>query len=134
MFLLDTMVISELRKKKVNDHVAQWFNDVNDSEIFLSVITIGEIRKGICKRDKENQSEAKELSFWLDRIISHYFDRILPITNDIALEWGKLSYKIGNAGADNMLAATAIIHGLTVVTRNVCHFECTGATYFNPWS
>lgn len=54
MFLLDTMVISELRKKKVNDHVAQWFNDVNDSEIFLSVITIGEIRKGICKRDKEN--------------------------------------------------------------------------------
>lgn len=134
MYLLDTMVISELRKKNVNSGFHNWFIAVDEHNLFLSAITIGEIRKGIYLKGKQDQVAAQILTKWLEYIIKNFSERILPISQDIASIWGEISARIGNSGIDNLIAATAIYHNLTVVTRNVRHFQETGALYLNPWT
>jgi predicted nucleic acid-binding protein len=133
MYLLDTVVLSELRKAERNPGVVDWFKEKDDTELFLSVLTVGEIRRGICHQEQKNPQFAARLSEWLDFVLHFYGERILPVSTTIALEWGNLSAELGNSGADILIAATAKIHHLTVITRNVKHFEPTGVSCHNPW-
>lgn len=134
-FLLDTVVISELRKRNRNQNqrVVDWVGRQRSSDLFLSVLTIGEIEKGISRQQRLNPVFAETLTQWLEDTMHHYADRILPVSVQIARRWGILSDQLGHSGADTLMAATAIEHGLVVVTRNVRHFESTGVEVVDPF-
>ena len=134
MFLLDTVFISELRKKKRNPGVVSWLRGKKDTDLFLSALTIGEIRRGICQQEIKDPVFADKLATWLDSILNFYGKRILPVTTEIAIEWGSICARTGNSGADNLIAATASVNHLTVITRNIKHFEGTGVSCHNPWT
>lgn len=133
MFLLDTVVLSELRKRDRNPNVVRWLTGKAANDIFLSAVTIGEIERGIVRQRGKDPAFAEALESWLDRTIQIYGDRILPVDTQTARRWGSLSGRIGNDGADLLIAATALEHGLTVVTRNIRHFEPTGVTLIDPF-
>jgi toxin FitB len=133
MFLLDTVVLSELRKRDRNPNVVRWLTDKVADDIFLSAVTIGEIERGIVRQRGKDPAFAEALESWLDRTIQIYGDRILPVDTQTARRWGSLSARIGNDGADLLIAATALEHGLTVVTRNIRHFEPTGVALIDPF-
>ena len=103
-----------------------------DGGLVHNAVTVREIERGITQQRRGNPSFARELSLWLDRVLSLYADRVLPLDIAAARRWGQLSATLGHDGADLLIAATAIKHGLTVVTRNVRHFEPTGAGVLNP--
>ncbi len=132
-YLIDTVVLSELRKKNRSESVVNWFRSTRSVDIFLSVVTIGEIERGIKQQQRNNIEFSLELAKWLDGILLHYTDRILPVSINIARRWGTLSAEIGNSGADILIAATALEHGLSVVTRNQRHFTPTGVPVVNPF-
>jgi hypothetical protein len=138
MFLVDTNVISEIRKKqKINKGVKQFFKSIiNDNKtLYISVITIGELRRGIeLIRHRGDIKQANQLEEWLELIINEYQDNILEIDNDIAQLWGKLRSPHPENALDKQIAATALIHDLTVVTRNEKDFIKTGVKIFNPFS
>ncbi len=134
MFLLDTVFISELRKKKRNPGVVSWLRSKKDTDLFLSALTIGEIRLGICQQKIKNPVFADKLATWLDSILNFYGKRILPVTTEIAIEWGNICARTGNSGADNLIAATASVNHLTVITHNIKHCEGTGVSCHNPWT
>ncbi|MBZ5728257.1 MAG: type II toxin-antitoxin system VapC family toxin [Acidobacteriia bacterium] len=136
-FLLDTNVPSELIRLRPEPRVAGWIEAANDAQLFVSVVTIGELRKGFT-----NLRESKRRAFledWLQNELLPWFEgRILPVTQAIASRWGILDGECQLRGtplntADGMIAATAIEHNLTVVTRNVKDFGGLGVTVFNPW-
>ncbi|MCK5679859.1 type II toxin-antitoxin system VapC family toxin [bacterium] len=132
-YLIDTVVLSELRRKNRTKSVIEWFHSTREVDIFLSVVTIGEIERGIIQQKKINIEFSQTLAAWLDGILLHYADRILPISINIARRWGELSARIGNSGVDILIAATALEHGLSVVTRNERHFTPTGVAVLNPF-
>lgn len=133
MYLLDTVVLSELRKTERNAGVTAWFNGKKDTELFLSALTIGEIRRGICQQERKNPQFAARLAAWLDSLLFFYGERILPVSTQIALAWGVISARTGNNSADGLIAATAQVHQMTVITRNIRHFEIAGVSCHNPW-
>ncbi|MDP2809570.1 MAG: type II toxin-antitoxin system VapC family toxin [Rhodocyclaceae bacterium] len=102
--------------------------------LYLSVVTLGEIERGIEKRRGQDPAFADALAAWQENMARLYADRILPVTPIIARRWGRLSAQLGHDGANLLIAATALAHGLTVVTRNTGHFEPTGAPVINPFS
>jgi predicted nucleic acid-binding protein len=119
MYLLDTVVLSELRKSRRDPRLVDWFEHVRPSDLYLSVVTIGEVEKGIAKQQRHNPVFAQRLARWLDGVLRYYAARILPVVLVTARRWGRLADAHGRAGADLLIAATAIEHGLAVVTRNV---------------
>ena len=137
MFLLDTVVFSELRKspRQRNRNLVHWISEVSSQDLFVSVLTIGEIERGIERQRHLHPSFAEDIGFWLDMILRTYEGRILGVDVAVARRWGRLSHRIGNKGLDLDLAiaATALEHGLTVATRNVSDFEPTGVTLLNPF-
>jgi predicted nucleic acid-binding protein len=135
MYLLDTVVLSELRKKpqRRNPHVVSWLASVSSDDLFISAVSVGEIERGIEKQRAVDPAFAGTLAEWLDIVLRNYGDRVLPLTTDIARRWGRLSAGIGNNGIDLVIAATALEHGLTIVTRNVSDFAPTGATLLDPF-
>jgi predicted nucleic acid-binding protein len=133
MYLLDTVVLSELRKWRRDPSLVNWLEHVRPTDVYLSVVTIGEVEKGIAKQQRQDPAFAERLAGWLDRILRHYATRILTIDLSVARRWGRLADAHGHAGADLLIAATAIEHGLAVVTRNVRHFEGTGVPLVNPF-
>jgi hypothetical protein len=133
MILLDTVVLSELRKRNASPEVLAWVGRQRDDELFISVVSLGEIERGIEKKRTTDAAFADQLAQWLDELQRRYADRILPITPAIARRWGQLSARIGNDGVDLLIAATALCHGLKVGTRNVRHFEPAGVGVVNPW-
>jgi len=133
MYLLDTVVLSELRKARRDAGVAAWIAAVDATDLHLSVITLGEVERGISKQRRENPAFAARLAAWRDDLLRLHADRILPVTEAIARRWGALSDQIGHGGADLLIAATALDHGLTVVTRNVADFKPTGVPLLNPY-
>ena len=133
MFLLDTVVLSELRKRQRDPAVVTWIAARRSADLFVSVISIGEIERGIALQQTKDPRFAEALGLWLDRVIALYGDRILPFDLNVARRWGRLSAAIGNDSADLMIAATALEHGLTVVTRNVSDFAPTGVPSLNPF-
>lgn len=134
MFLLDTVIVSELRKKRPNVGVVRWVSKQQDDQLHLSVVTLGEIELGIEKRRNADAEFANALAAWLENLIQLYADRILPVTPSVARRWGCLSAQLGHEGADLLIAATALTYGLTVVTRNASDFEPTGVNLINPFS
>ncbi len=133
MYLLDTDVLSELRKRKRNARVVKWISTVAESDLYLSAITVAEIERGIERQKKPDPSFARDLAAWLEFTLRAYGERILPLSVNIARRWGRLSAQIGNEELDLAIAATALEHGLTVVTGNTRHFKRTGVKLFNPF-
>ena len=133
MFLLDTDVLSELRRRRRDRNVVAWIGDVTAADLFLSAVTIGEIELGIARQQELNPGFAQELTEWLDVTLRAYGERILPLVG-IARRWGRLAAQLGNKQLDLAIAATALEHGLTVVTRNVSDFEPTGVPILNPFN
>jgi len=134
MYLLDTVVLSALRKRRRDPGLESWFRAVSAGDLFLSTITIGEIELGIEKQRPRDPVFAGELGRWLEITLRAHADRILPLDIGSARRWGRLAARIGNKGLDLAIAATALEHGLVVVTRNVAHFDPTGVESLNPWS
>ena len=132
-FLLDTAVLSELRKSKPSRKVVQWIKAQEAESLFISVVSIGELERGIERVRKSDAVFAAELEQWLETLLGLYADRVLQVSANAARLWGRLSAKLGHDGADLLIAATALSHGSTVVTRNVKHFAPTGVRIFNPF-
>ena len=133
MWLLDTMVISELRKQAPDAMVVSWLSSVPENNIYLSVVTISEIQHGIVQQRPKDAVFSERLRYWLDTLLKSYADRILPVTPEIACRWGELSALVGHDGGDVIIAATALQHGLTVVTRNERHFQPFKVAIVNPF-
>ncbi len=132
MFLLDTDVLSLLRRRERNPAVARWVAKQRTADLHISVTSVGEIERGIAQQRRLNPTFADTLADWLDGLVALYGGRILPIDLQIAKRWGRLVDAVGHGNADLLIAATALERGLTVVTRNVRHFEPTGASVLDP--
>jgi toxin FitB len=133
MYLIDTMVFSELYKRQRNPRLLFWLSEKKEDLLFISTITIGEIERGIESQRSRNPPFANALTGWLNHSLEVYSDRILPVTTAVARCWGRLSARLGHDGADVLIAATALEHALTVATRNVRHFAPTGVAIENPF-
>lgn len=136
MFLLDTNVISEPKRAQPDQGVIAWLNAQLLSDLHLSVITVGELRRGIVRLEPGRRRD--DLDFWLEDMILRYGERILPVDLDVTERWASLAEANRAAGrpsemSDELIAATAHVHGLTVVTRNVRHFEHSGCRVLSPW-
>lgn len=133
-YLLDTNVISETVRPRPDKQVLDWFDKTPDDALHVSVLTLGEIRKGI---EKMAQTEHRErLRIWLEHNLPDWFeDRILPVDNHVAERWGVLSAELGRTppAIDSLLAATALHHGLRLVTRNEQDFDFPSLEVINPW-
>ena len=134
MYLIDTMVLSELRLRQRDPGVVAWVSGQRQQDCFLSVVSIGEIERGIARKSSGDPVFASQLAAWLDQLLRLYGDRLLPVDAGVARRRGLLSAAIGHDGADLLIAATALERGLTVVTRNLRHFAPTGVATVNPWS
>lgn len=132
-FLLDTNVISEIRKSRPHPGLARWYETVKGTELFLSVLVLGEIQQGISRLRRRDRRQAAVYETWLERLHSRFADRILPVTRDVALEWGRLNAGHPLPVVDGLLAATAAVHGLTLVTRNVEDVAQSGVALLNPF-
>jgi toxin FitB len=132
IYILDTNVLSALRRADRAPHVVRWLADKPDDALFLSVITLGEIERGIAQQTQRDPTFAHDLRIWLDRTVQLFADRILPFDADAARIWGQLSARIGNAGADLQIAATALARNATVVTGDRA-FLATGARVQSPF-
>ena len=136
MYLVDTNVISEARKgKEANLGVQKFFQMIEAEELYLSVQTIGEIRRGLENiRHRGDLPQAKKLEKWLDLVVTNYDDRILSFDEECAQVWGRLMSPHHEHPIDKQIAAIALIHDLTVVTRNVNDFRGTGVSLNNPFA
>jgi toxin FitB len=131
MYLVDTNVVSAARRAVTEP--LRWMRSVDPRSIYLSVVTLGEIMRGVAMRQKTDPRAAGHLAEWLQKLRHDHADRILPITDQVALEWGRIAALRPRGDADGMIAATALVHDLIVVTRNVQDFYDTGASVINPW-
>jgi toxin FitB len=132
-YLIDTCVLSELRKPRPHAGVVAWLGGIESDEAFLSVLSLGEIRRGIELRRAKDTVAARSLERWLRGMETHYADRILPVTLAITDRWGRLSPDQPLPVTDGLLAATALEHKLIVVTRNTVDFQRSGASVFDPF-
>lgn len=133
-FLLDTNVVSEIRKKVPNAGVAAWFASVSASELFLSVLVVGEIRQGVDRLARRHPVQAETFERWLAQLVDAYGDRVVPVTAEVAQAWGRLNVPDPLPVVDGLLAATALVHGWTLVTRNVGDVASSGARLLNPFT
>ena len=134
MYLVDTDVLSELRKRKRNLNVVAWLGAVISTDLFVRTRTIGEIELGIERQRTINPRFAQALADWLDLTLRAYGERILPLTTGIARRWGRLAAQLGNKQLDLAIAGTALQHARIVVTRNVSDFQPTGVPSLNPFN
>lgn len=132
MYILDTNVISAVRRPDRAPQVAAWLRGKAEQDLFLSVITLGEIERGIRQQETRDPMFASDLRMWLDRTVLLFSDRLLAFEAEDARIWGRLSAEIGHTGADLMIAASALRHGAIVVTGNISDFAPTGAALENP--
>jgi predicted nucleic acid-binding protein len=131
MYLVDTNVVSEARRGA--PEAVGWLRSVDPLAVHLSVITLGEIMRGVALKQKSDPPAASRLAQWLQTLRRDHADRILPVTDAIAVEWGRIAALRRRGDADGLIAATAIVHDLIVVTRNVVDFDDTRASVLNPW-
>jgi toxin FitB len=131
MYLLDTNIVSDVQRRLPKP--TAWLASIDPGSLNLSVITIGEIERGIVKQRKVDAERATRLDLWLRELRRDNADRILAVTEEVALAWGRISAGRTRGSADTLIAATALVHDLILVTRNVTDFDDTGVTVFNPW-
>ena len=131
MYLVDTNVISEARRGSVP--AIAWLRSVDPLSVHLSTLTLGEIMRGIALQQKTDPNTAGHLTEWLRKLRHDHADRILPVTDPISVEWGRIAAIRPRGDVDGLIAATAIVHDLILVTRNVRDFEDTGASVIDPW-
>lgn len=132
-FLLDTNVVSEIQKARPDANVRRWFDSVDDGELYLSVLVVGEIRQGVERLRRREPKRAGAYESWLADLRLRYRDRIVPISGEIAEEWGRLNVPDPLGVIDGLLAATAKVAGLTLVTRNTAHVARTGVALLDPF-
>ena len=133
-FLVDTNVVSELRKgARANPRVAAWFAGLAEEEVYLSVLTVGEIRNGIERIRRRDRRAAVALDRWLRTLVRDYEDRLLPVDRAVAEQWGRLNVPDPVPVVDGLLAATAAVHSLVLATRNVKDLERTQVALFDPF-
>ena len=133
-YLIDTNVISEVRKgSRCDPGVAAWYASIADEDLCLSVLVLGEIRKGLERARPRDPAKAETLEIWLDAVTSAFGDRALPVDAPVADEWGCMNAIRPVSVIDGLLAATAKVHGLTLVTRNEADVAGLGAKVFNPF-
>ncbi len=133
IYVLDTNVISAIRRPEKAPTVAAWLAGQSETDLFLSVITVGEIERGIRLQENRDRDFARDLRTWLDRTEQIFADRILDFGTRDARIWGELSAAIGHPGADLMIAAQALARDATVVTGNMSDFAPTGARLLDPF-
>jgi toxin FitB len=137
MYLVDTDVISEARKRdKANAGVREFFRNarLDNTLLYISVVTIGEMRQGVESiRHRGDEAQAAQLERWLIRVTNDYASYILPFDEDAAQVWGRLRVPHAENPLDKQIAATALMHDLTVVTRNGAHYQPTGVRLLNPF-
>ena len=132
-YLLDTVIVSEMRKRQPDPGVLRWLRGKAAESLFMSTVTIGEIERGVVLRRAADPAFTEALGSWLEQLIDFCRDRILAIDVAVARRWGRLAARLGHAGTDLLIAATALEHGLTVATRNIRHFARTGVAIENPF-
>ena len=132
-YLLDTNTVSEPTRKRPDPKAAAWLRAVDQAALYVSVLTLGEIENGITKLARRNPEAASTLSVWAQVIRLDFSDRIVAIDMEIAATWGRISAERLIPVIDGLLAATALVHGMTLVSRNVRDFSNTGVTVLNPW-
>ncbi len=134
-FLIDTNVLSELRKgKNANVGVRNWFETISDDQLYISVLTLGEIRQGIEQIKRRDVQAAAALEVWLTQIKAESMNLVLPVTQEITDRWGIINVPDKMPAIDGLLAATALIHDLTLVTRNIRDVERSGVKLYNPFN
>ena len=137
MFVLDTNVVSELRKVRAGraDHnVAQWADSVDSADLYVSVITVQELEIGVCLAERRNPSQGAVLRTWFeDHVLPSFAGRILAVDSAVARRSAELHVPDPRPFRDSLIAATALGHGMTVVTRNVADFQVSGVPTLNPW-
>ena len=135
MYLLDTNVISEIRKgRRCDPGVADWFSQSNEEDLYLSVLVLGEIRRGIeLARQRRDFQQADTLEYWLGEVISRFPDRIRSVDSEVTDAWGRLSAVRPLPVIDGLLAATARAYGLTLVTRNISDVQGLDVELLNPF-
>lgn len=138
MFLLDTNVIFELRKAragKADPHVATWVQSVPAGSLFLSVIVVQELEIGVMLAERRDRTQGAILRLWLDEhVLPSFADHILPVDTAVARRSAALYVPNPQPFRDALIAATALVHGMTVVTRNLTDFKATGVALLNPWA
>jgi predicted nucleic acid-binding protein len=134
-WLVDTNILSELRKgDRAHERIRAWFTDAREDELFTSVLVLGEVRRGIESIRRRNVPSALALDQWLVRLITSFNDRVLPVDAEVADLWGALNVPNPVPTVDGLLAATALVHDLTLVTRNVRDVAGTGVRLLDPTS
>ena len=132
-YLLDTNVILETRKTRADSGVMAFLSAADTGGLFFSVLTLGELRKGVAAKRRTDPVAADQLGAWVDGIETTFADRMLPVDAATARRWGELSAGRSLPVIDTLIAATAISHGLTLVTRNTRDVESTGVPLVDPW-
>ena len=133
MYLLDTNVVSELRKNRPHGGVLAWLESLDDAQLYLSVVTLGEIQAGIELTREQAPEKASEIEAWLEQVAQAY--NVLPVDAACFRAWARLMHRQSDTlYEDAMIAATANVHGLTVATRNVIDFHALGVSVFNPFA
>jgi predicted nucleic acid-binding protein len=132
MYLVDTNVLSEARRGR--PEARDWLRSVNPDQVYLSVVTLGEIMKGISQKTESDAKAAVALRGWLEQLRTDHARRILPVSDEVALEWGRIAAIRPRNMADALIAATACVHRKTVVTRNVAEFADLGVPLIDPWT
>ena len=137
MFLLDTNVVSELRKIRLgraDQHVAQWADSVDAVDLYLSAITVQELELGVLLLERRDSAQSAVFRTWLEsHVLPAFAGRILPVDTAVAKRCAALHVPDPGPAMDSLIAATALVHGMTLVTRNVADFQSSGVTMLNPW-
>ncbi len=133
-YLVDTNVLSELRKRQPDPGVVMWFGEVPSERMSVSVLVLGEIRRGVELLRSRDLPRSLRLQEWLEDLEELFGERVLPVSGQVAEAWGRLDTRRGLPTVDGLLAATALVHGLTVVTRDRRSFERAGVAFLDPWA
>jgi toxin FitB len=133
VFLLDTTIVSEVRKPRPNPSVQAWFEAADGRSLFLSVLVLGEIARWIAIVEDRDAERAKSLRTWLDQLRTGYHDRLLPVDVGVAEAWGRMTARRTVPAVDGLLAATAKHHGMTLVTRNTADVADLDVPVLNPF-
>jgi predicted nucleic acid-binding protein len=132
-YLLDTNIISELKKRQPNSNVLSWFEATCTNQLYFSAITIGELRSGAIKKSKTDKEQGYKLTQWIDVIVAKYSEQILNIDLETCEEWAQLISNDNTNGIDSLIAAQAITKNMTLVTRNIKHFKMFNVKLLNPF-